>query len=502
MRAVKTLLLLLSAAIVAAGFGIRAPISESGQEGRVERQTPRNIVFVVADDHGQDTGAYGNAVIQTPHLDALAAEGVRFRYAFATTASCSASRSVILTGLHNHRTGQFGHEHDYHHFVSFPNLRSLPVLLSEAGYRTAIVGKFHVAPEAVYQFQLTIPGDQRNAVQMAESARAFIAANPEQPFFLYYATSDPHRGGGFAEELPHSPDRFGNRPQGYEGVVEVRYDPDEVIVPPWLPDTPATRAELAQYYQSVSRLDQGVGRLVRILKEEGVNDNTLFVYASDHGAAFAGAKTTVYEPGLRSPLIVRHPSGTRRGIVNSAMVSWVDLTPTLLDFADVAPPTYTPHIGRQDIRSRLEPEHGLHGRSFLDVLEDEDPEGWDVIYASHTFHEIQMYYPMRVIRDRRYKLIWNIAHPLPYPFASDLWASPTWQSAHSRGPDPAYGLRSVRSYIHRPAFELYDIERDPHESRNLAADPAYADVLREYQQRLKAFRQRTFDPWLLKWTYE
>ena len=462
---------------------------------------PRNIVLIVADDHGQDVGVYGNPVIQTPNLDALATEGVRFPYAFATTASCSASRSVILTGLHNHRTGQFGHVHDFHHFQSYSNLKSLPVLLSENGYRTASVGKYHVAPRAVYAFEHFLPGNARSTVALADSTEAFITANPEQPFFLYYATSDPHRGGGFAEELPYGPDRFGNRPDGYPGIEAVRYDPDAVVVPPYLPDTPTARAELAQYYESVSRLDQGVGRLVEILKDAGVYDQTLIVYISDHGIAFPGAKTTVYEPGLRIPLIVRHPD-IDGGRVNETMVSLVDITPTLLDFAGVEPPTYPQHISLAPLRRQLPDEQGLHGRSFLPILEEARAAGWDEVYASHTFHEIQMYYPMRALRDRKYKLIWNIAHGLPYPFASDLWASPTWQAVYAQGPQALFGPRSVQDYIHRPEFELYDMENDPYEARNLAGDRRYAAVLETYKARLRAFQQRTSDPWLLKWDYE
>jgi N-sulfoglucosamine sulfohydrolase len=117
-----------------------------------------NIVLYVSDDHSQDTGAYGNPVIQTPSLDALANEGVLFTHAFATTASCSASRSVILSGLQNHRTGQYGHEHDYSHFYSFDHIRSVSNLLSEVGYRTARSGKYHVAPEEVYLFDEALPG--------------------------------------------------------------------------------------------------------------------------------------------------------------------------------------------------------------------------------------------------------------------------------------------------------------------------------------------------------
>jgi N-sulfoglucosamine sulfohydrolase len=485
----------------------RALTAEGGDQSPERPAAPPaggNIVVFVADDHGQDTGAYGNTVVQTPHLDGLAADGVLFRHAYATTASCSASRSVILSGLHNHRTAQYGHEHDYSHFRSYDDLRTLPVLLQEAGYRTARIGKFHVAPASTYRFEQVLPANQRSPAEMAETARAFIAAPDERPFFLYFATSDPHRGGGPAHELPSQPDRFGNRPDGYPGIETVEYDPSEVIVPPWLPDTPATRAELAQYYQSVSRLDQGFGRLVQVLKEEGAYDRTLILYLSDHGAAFAGAKTTVYEPGLRSPLIVRHPQARRRGVTSDALVSWVDLTPTLLEFAGAQPPVYRQHIGSPEVRqaAELPVEHGLHGRSFLAIAEGEEPTGWDEVYASHTFHEIQMYYPMRVVRARQYKLIWNIAHQLPFPFSTDLWRSATWQAVWPEGPDTTYGRRTVAGYVNRSEFELYDLEQDPDESRNLAGDPRYAAVLAEYQQKLRAFQARTSDPWILKWSYQ
>ena len=483
---------------------VAAAMAAQGQAGSASQSTPRNIVMFVTDDHGRDTGAYGNRVVKTPHLDALAAEGVLFRQAFATTASCSASRSVILSGLHNHRTAQYGHEHDYSHFRSYDNLRTLPALLKDAGYQMARIGKFHVGPEAVYPFEVVLPGNQRSPAEMADTTRDFIHANRDRPFFLYFATSDPHRGGGTAAGLPGTPDRFGNRADGYPGIDTVTYDPADVVVPPWLPDSAASRAELAQYYQSVSRLDQGFGRLVQILKDEGVYDDTLIVYMSDHGAAFPGAKTTVYEPGLRSPLIVRHPAAARRGVASDAMVSWVDIMPTLLDFAGAQAPVYTQHIAAPDVLAVADfPEqHGLHGRSFLAAARGEDLTGWDEVYASHTFHEIQMYYPMRVVRGRQYKLIWNVAYQLPFPFATDLWSASTWQTAWREGPEASYGLRTVDKYIHRPEFELYDVERDPYESTNLAGDPAYANVVETFKQKMRAFQARTSDPWTLKWRYQ
>ena len=167
------------------------------------------------------------------------------------------------------------------------------------------------------------------------------------------------------------------------------------------------------------------------------------------------------------------------------MISFVDLAPTILDFAGAA---------------SSGPE--LHGRSFLGVLEQVSPPGFDEVYASHTFHEITMYYPMRVVRTRQYKLIWNLAHQLTYPTAADLFQSATWQEALSRGPSSLYGKRTVATYLARPEFELYDLVQDPDETVNLALDGSHADTLKELKAKLRDFQKRTGDPWIHKWDYE
>lgn len=482
---------------------------------RESRAAERNIVLVVTDDQSLDAGCYGNPVIQTPHLDSVARDGTVLTHAFCTTASCSASRSVILTGLHNHANGHYGHKHNYHKFSSYTNISSLPVYLAKAGYRTARCGKYHVAPESVYQFQTTIGGHARNPVEMANYCEAFISAESNQPFFLYFCTADPHRSNKQASEIAERPNRFGNPnpgDPGYPGITEVTYDPDAVVVPGFLPDTPTCRAEMAQYYQSISRVDQGLGRLIQILRETNHWDRTLFVFISDHGIAMPGAKTTLYEGGMRSPCIVRNPDLPKRGTVCEAMVSWVDITPTILDYAGalnsrtgrvrhaLTSAITPPPKGSQQTRDTSLGE--LHGKSFLHILDEQRPSEWNEVYASHTFHEIQMYYPMRVVRNRKYKLIWNIAHPLPFPFASDLWSSPTWQAQYQLGMDAPFGAKTVGDYIHRHPFELYDLEADPHEGHNLADDPQHADLLETLKAKLIAFQRNTNDPWIIKWDYE
>lgn len=449
-----------------------------------------NIVLFVTDDQSPDAGVFGNDVIKTANLDRLAAEGTVFENAFCTTASCSASRSVILSGLHNHYNGHYGHEHAYHHFSSFGRVKSLPVRLTESGYETIRIGKYHVAPESVYQFDVALPGNLRNPVEMADNVKKHLAERTSgAPFFLYFCTADPHRGGGERTDLPYGPDAFGNSLDGYPGVESVYYDPAAVRVPPFLPDTPTCRAELAMYYESISRIDQGLGRLVSVLKELGVYDNTIVIFTSDHGMAFPGAKTTLYEPGMRVPMIVRDCRLEQFPVRNSAMISHVDLAPTILDMAEA-------------LDGLANDPHDFHGRSWADLTGKESAEGWDKVYASHTFHEIQMYYPMKVVHGRRYKLIWNIAYPLPYPFASDLWAAPTWKRQYEQGPDTLYGKRTVERYIHRPQFELFDLQNDPDEMENLADKPEHAKLLETMKDELKAFQEKTKDPWIMKWDYE
>ncbi|MDF1840742.1 MAG: sulfatase [Rubripirellula sp.] len=485
----------------------------------------RNVIFIITDDESPTLGCYGDPVAVTPAIDAIAQDGLIFRNAFATTASCSASRSVVMSGLHNHRNGQFGHQHHFHKFASFHDVvsLSLPRVMARAGYRTGQIGKYHVAPETVYHYETYLKGNSRNAIQMAEASRDFITdKSDDRPFFLYFATSDPHRGGGTdkTSELELKPDLFGNKPNdgAHAGVEEVFYSPADVPIPHFLSDTPETREELAQYYQSCSRIDQGVARLVKILKEADLYDKTLLVFTSDHGMAFAGGKTTVYEGGLRVPMVVRDPYQRKqnRGVASEALVSHIDITPTLLDFAGgLDSKTNGPKNplnakkfwterdeAVKENRNGNKPFNSYHGKSWMHCLANPEDTHHETIFASHTFHEIQMYYPMRVVRDQDYKLIWNIAHPLPYPFASDLWAASSWQAQWAKGMDAPYGNTTVGGYVQRPEFELFHISADPNETNNLAESEGHRDILERYKSKLKAMQKKMEDPWIMKWDYE
>lgn len=431
----------------------------------------KNVVVIIADDMGRTAGCYGDRNAVTPHIDALAAEGTRFENAFCTTASCSPSRSVILSGLYNHANGQYGLAHAEHHFQSHAWVQGLPGLLKTAGYRTCLIGKFHVLPEASYEFEFK--ADQkiqgaRNAVRMADNAAAFIKEADPRPFFIYYASTDPHRAKqGYANETE------------YPGVTPVKIDPVHIQVPPFLPDEPEVRQDLAEYYMSLARLDQGVGRLMQSLKETGHDQDTLVIFMSDNGIPFPGAKTGQYEPGVRLPLICRMP-GQKPGLVSTAMVTWADITPTILDLTGAKGPKYP-----------------LHGESFLKGITDPAWSARETVFLSHTFHEVTMYYPMRTLRSAKYKYILNLASGLPFPFASDLYGSPTWQGVLKRDAS-SYGNRSRAALLQRPRVELYDLEADPHELVNLADQPAHAATIARMNKELKEHQKRTQDPWILK----
>src|SRR5262249_42201870 len=195
------------------------------------------------------------------------------------------------------------------------------------------------------------------------------------------------------------------------------------------------------------------------------------------GIPFPGAKTTLYDSGIHLPLIIRDPGQKKTGLVNRALVSWTDILPTILDWAGLKPPAQLP------------------GRSLLPILADENPKGWDEVYASHIFHEVTMYYPQRMCRTRQYKYIRNLAHQLTYPMASDLYHSLTWQGILKRGGKGMLGKRSVAQFLHRPAEELYDVEKDPTETRNLAGDAAHAETLAALRKKVRDWQEKTKDPW-------
>ncbi len=432
----------------------------------------RNVVLLISDNQNQDDcGCYGNPVIKTPHIDSLARDGVRFRDAFATTASCGPSRAVIYSGLQTHSNGQYGHGHGIHTFRLAPKVKTVFALLVDRGYQTALLGKQHTTHPESYPFTFNPKVSGRDVKQLAELAAEFIRHAGEAPFFLTIGFSDPH---------PTSIERPGwGIKRNDAGVPEVSYSQEEVIVPSYLPDQVEVREGLAGYYQQISRLDHGVGLILDLLERTGATKDTLVIFTSDHGSSEPGAMANHYEPGIRVPFIVRRPTDSAGGKVSDAMVTLADITPTILDW------TNTPRPG-----------YALHGRSILSVL-DNQQQGWDQVILSHVCHEVTQYYPMRTIRNRRYKLIWNIDWRSEYPLPIDTLRRATWTEAIRRR-DAKIGKRSIKKFLFRDQVELYDLENDPDELVNLADDAKYQRTRDELSKRLIAWLEKTEDPWLVR----
>lgn len=458
----------------AALLSVLAPPSHAGE--RKLRTTaaaspfddpPRGVILVIADDLGSDlVGSYGEIGLRTPHLDRLASQGTQFPLYFASASTCSPSRAALLTGLPSHQNGQYGIAHGASHFEQFETVRTLPGELAKAGAFVGWIGKTHVGPESIYPVHWTWDGDGRDVAGMAQGAANFLGRARGRPFLLIVGYVDPHRD-------------F-ERSKVYGGAREIPYAASTVPIPPILPDRPPIRDDLAAYWQAISRFDQGVGALLAALSASGREDETLVILTSDNGAPFPGAKTNLTDAGIRLPFLVKQPVQIVRGVVCNALVSAYDVMPTALSWMRVALPD----------------EVKLRGKSLLPILESPEPSGWNEIFASQSFHEVTMYYPMRAVRTRTHKLILNLASPLAFPLAEDIFASPTWQSIRYHV-DARLGDRSLEAYRRRPAVELYDVVHDPGESRNLADAPAYALVVRDLTQRIRDWQEATHDPWFI-----
>jgi N-sulfoglucosamine sulfohydrolase len=443
------------------------------------KKKPNILLFLVDDLGTNDAGCYGNPVIKTPGVDALAREGTRFDHAYCTSPSCAASRSVILTGKYNHATAHYGHSHFEHHFSAFDDVLSLPVILDSLGYRTMRAGKLHVAPhETVFRFNDYMPkkekypdrvwkpldeapyyphsGAEVSPVEMAEDLREFISRKDDDPFFLYFCTWDPHH--------PF-------RREGSDTIC-----PADVIVPPHMNDTPENRAELAKYYMSMQRADKGLQHLMKILKESGQWDNTIILFTSDNGRPFMGAKPNLYDPGIRLPFIFRDPRQDKKGLATDAMVSFTDIAPTLLDYAGADLDLF-----------------GFHGRSFRELIQKGRAPGFDTVYASHCFHELQQPYHMRMIKDRKFKFIWNLNYEMTYPILGRR--AEEMARAIAKGQLERVGERPIKDFLKRPQYELYDMTTDPNELKNLAYDPVYEEQVHFYINKLYRFQEKTNDPW-------
>ncbi len=419
--------------------------------------TCKNILLITTDDQGVEAGCYGDPYARTPHLDALAAEGVRFDRAYITQASCSPSRSSMLTGLYPHQNGQIGLVRpDCHMREGIPTLQGV---LKAAGYKTGMIGKLHVAPATAFplDFDRRQPCIRTRDVRgVAAEATEFLDRYGDAPFFLMVNYFDPHRPYKDADQI--------------KGLPEKPYGPDDVKPFPFLGvDSEAVRKEVATYYNCLSRVDTGIGLLLARLEEAGHKDDTVVVFLGDHGAPFARAKTTCYEAGERVPFIVRWPGVSRAGHVSRALVSSVDIMPTVLDAVGVAAPP------------------GLPGRSLAPLCAGRKTPWRKTVCAEYTTHAPGHYFPRRAVFDGRYKLIRNLLTDRPNPVPN---IGPAKRALTKPG---TVERAAYDTHCNPPAVELYDIEKDPVEFHNLADDSAYGDVKKRLLAALQSWREETGD---------
>lgn len=408
-----------------------------------------NFVIIIADDMGwNDSTPYGHPRIQTPHLDRMAKAGMRFDNAYLTCSSCSPSRCSLNTGRYPHNTGA-GELH-----LPMPGDQVLFASeLRKLGYHTAAAGKWHMGPDVKKQYDVVKEGGGEGGY--ADWMNLLADRPRDKPFYLYLASTDPHR--------PYGPNAIRNP-----------HKPGDVVVPPYLPDVPEVRADLALYYDEIGRLDEHVGRVMAELKKQNVLDNTLVLFMSDNGRPFPRAKTTVYEDGNRTPFIIQWPAVVKGGQVNANLVSSVDVASTFVDLAG----------GK--------PAPSFQGVSFAATLRDPKVKVRNEVFAEHNWHDYTA--RKRSIRTERYLYIRNDCPELTLSPPADAVKSDTFQAMiklHEAGKLPQ--SQSDCFTLPRPAEELYDVVKDRFQMTSIAADPAQQTTLAELRKSLDEWQTRTGD---------
>ncbi|SMG13623.1 sulfatase family protein [Arenibacter troitsensis] len=439
---------------------------KSGEE--INKQRP-NILLIVSEDNGPDLGCYGIKEVSTPNLDNLAKEGVLFERAFVPYSVCSPSRAVIFTGLYPHQNGQIGLA--THKFKMYDNIKTLPKYLNEAGYSTGIIGKLHVNPEKEIPFDFSaIPGSnfgKKDLKQYAVEAYNFINGS-DKPFFLMVNYPDAH---------------FPLQKQ-VEGMPKDPLDGSDLngSLPFIGADSERLREYTANYYNSMNRLDESVGMLLKELQASGKADNTIIIYLGDHGAQFSRGKCSNYEAGLRIPLIIKNPDTKAKGIRQNELVNTIDLLPTFLDIAKVDFPKNLPGMSLLPL---LKGAHMKNNRKY--------------IFAGGNGSTSLLYYPRRSVRDDRYKLILNILHGKENPHyafyethVNDHFDAGTEEEEINNSSTEV--IAAYKVWKNPPKYELYDLQNDPYEFNNLAEDMQYQDILGNMIVALDTWRAETNDP--------
>lgn len=404
-----------------------------------------NILYIHSHDTGRLTSPYGYSA-PTPNLQRLASDGILFRQAYCAAPTCSPSRASLLTGECPHSNGMLGLVNrgfsmtttGYQHHI-------VHTLQSEAGYYSALIGLQHIAkdPHIIgYDHVEVIPGNHVENVTPA--AVRFLRSSPRQPFWLtvgYFETHRVYRRAGPEDDW--------------------RY----IQPPPPIPDAPASRRDMADFHATVRKLDWGVGEVLAALEASGLAGNTLVISTTDHGIAFPTMKCNLYDGGMGVHLIMRGPRGFTGGKVCDAMISHLDLFPTICELLKVAPPAW------------------LQGRSFLPVIQGQTQEINDAVFAEVNYHA--SYEPKRAVRTKRWKYIRRFEGRLRpvLPNCDD-------------GPSKSYWVENGWAKHSITPEALYDLLFDPNERNNLAGDPSHRTMLEQMRKCLDLWMRSTNDPLL------
>ncbi|MGB7347498.1 MAG: sulfatase [Pirellulaceae bacterium] len=392
-----------------------------------------NIVVFISDDLGRaETSIHGNQQIKTPTMDALAVSGMVFDQAYVASPSCCPNRYSLLTGLMPARHGAHAN-----HTKPKPGTKFLVPILKSMGYRVVSFGK-------VAHGRGTFPGADFNSLKprdMHQDVAKHFAANPiDGPVCVMVGDRRPH----------------------VSWTKEMDYDPNRLTLPSWLIDTPETRQHWARYYTDITGMDAEMNRIWDFAKQN-LGDDFIFVFTSDHGGQWPRGKWNLYDSGTRIPLIVSWPGHIQSGVRSNAMVSWVDIIPTLIDLA-----------GGQVPKT-------VDGRSFANVLSGESQTHRDKIFTTHTGDGKMNIFPIRSVRIGPYKFIHNLRPGAYHTNHSDrlrkdgagaYWDS--WDEAAKTNPKAA---EIIGQYYTRSEFELFDLDGDPHELVNLADRPEHKTTL-------------------------
>jgi uncharacterized sulfatase len=436
-------LLIAAAALLAAG------------PARADGPARPDLVVFLADDLGwADCSVYGGKEVKTPNMARLAAAGVTFTHAFVASPSCAPSRAALLTGLDPLRNGAM-----LNHSRPRPGVKRWPAYFRDLGYEVAAVGKVaHYAQVKEYGFDHASHFNYHQDDCVEAAVKWLAGRKPGKPLCLLVGTNWPH--------VPWP--------------REARLDPARLALPPTLVDTKETRLARARYLAAVANADRDLG-LVYDAARKHLGKDTLFLFSSDHGAQFPFGKWNAYDAGIRTPLLVAWPGRVKPGSTTAALVSWVDVLPTCLEAAGGKPPA------------------GLSGRSFLGVLRGERDAHRDKVFVTHSGDGDMNRYPLRAVRTRSWKYIRNLDPKGEHHTHIDKGLNPNadgrvyWESWVAKAKADPAAAAAVRRYHTRAAEELYDLKADPHELKNLAADPAHAGRLKALRADLDAWMREQGD---------